>query len=406
MIAHGQLQLCIEALLYLIDQRLHVATSHIHTHIDAARGTVAAYLHRPRLVVHAGHLLQGDEFAVGQVDIEILYVVDALTFFLVQTYHHVEALLALEDDARLGTGESRRDIAVQLLDVEAVAGDAFAVVAHGYLRQSGGTLQCHVLGTVYATDDGRHLLADDIQRVEVFAIHLHCDVFAYTCQQFVEAQGHGLREREIKSWQRVQHFEHTLNEFLLRRGLRPLRLVLLQDDKRVGIVEAHGVGGDVGYADAGTYSLYLVGEVLQQQALHLLFALDGLLQRRAWSQEGLHGDVALVEFRDEFAAHATEDESCHEEEAYGDAEYQSLAAERIDQQRGIPALYALQDALAESLQPRLHTRQQALPVFQGAQHQFAGHGYIGQAEYQRAQHGKGEGVGHRLEHLATHARKE
>ena len=241
--------------------------------------------------------------------------------------------------------------------------------------------------------------------MQVFAIELHGHVLAHAGEQFVEAQLHGLREREVESRQLAQLLLHLLDELLLGLGRGPSAAVFLQDDEAVGIVEAHRVGGDVGHADAGADRLHL-GEVVEQQPFHLLLALDGLRESAARSQEGLHGDVALVEAGDKLAAHPGEGHPrASQQHGSGDEDGGSVA-HGPHQPRMVAGHEGGHQSLAHALHGALQPGQQALWTGGGTHDHRRHHRYIGETEDEGSEHGKREGIGHGGKHLAADAREE
>lgn len=67
-------------------------------------------------------------------------------------------------------------------------------------------------------------------------------------------------------------------------------------------------------------------------SLRPVLALDGLAERAARPEEGLHGDVALIEAGDELATHAAEHRARGSEQHEGDNERRHLVAHGEAQQ--------------------------------------------------------------------------
>jgi len=74
----------------------------------------------------------------------------------------------------------------------------------------------------------------------------------------------------------------------------------------VGHIRIHGIGGDLGGADAGEDFLHL-GEVAADDGLALLLQIERGGRTGAAAADELEGEVALVELRDELRAEPRED---------------------------------------------------------------------------------------------------
>jgi hypothetical protein len=153
----------------------------------------------------------------------------------------------------------------------------------------------------------------------------------------------------------------------------------------VGDVGIHGIGGDLGGADAGEDFLHL-GEVAADDGLALLLQLKRGGQTGAAAADELEGEVALVELRDELGAEACEDpERGAEHHEHGQHD-ERLETQAEVQQRRV-------EALGEGDEPVVFLLNLATEQI-GAQH-----GHQGDGEHERTTEREHDDERHGLEHL-------
>ena len=236
-------------------------------------------------------------------DREVLEVGEVGAEVFRETDHEVEATVAFVNLADGGAADGGGD---ELLDVgggEAVAGEGFAVEAHGEHREAGGLLDFDVGGAGDGLEDGFDFAGGFVHHREIVAVDFHGDIGADAGDEFVETHLDGLRELVVVAGDFLRGGFHGGDEvgFGAER-IGPLR-ARFQHDVGVGDARGHGVGGHFGRAHLGDDAVHL-GELFQAV---LEFALhgDGLGEAGAGDAEGVHGDVALVEAGDEFGAEAS-----------------------------------------------------------------------------------------------------
>ena len=195
------------------------------------------------------------------------------------------------------------------------------------MRQARGALHGHILGAGHGGDDAFEPVPDGVQRVEVLSIDLYRHVLAYAGHQLIGAKLHGLAESAADAGYLGEPRLNLCQQLFLVLGTLPLAAVFLEYDEAVGEVHAHRVVGYGRDADASADGLHL-WKLLEQHALHLGLAPDGLRERAAGPQEELEGNVALVEAGNELGAHAAEKHRRGGKHQKGEADDGRLVSER------------------------------------------------------------------------------
>ena len=126
-----------------LDDLLDVGVADVHADDHAPLGGIAVNLQRAVHQVDGGHLAHRNLNPLGGADEEPVEV-QVGHLALVEAYDQVEAALVLEDRTGRLAGVGRADDAVELLDVDAVAGNLGTVVLHYELRQTHRLLDQHV----------------------------------------------------------------------------------------------------------------------------------------------------------------------------------------------------------------------------------------------------------------------
>lgn len=157
-----------------------------------------------------------------------------------------------------------------------MAGDGFGVHPHLQHRLAGDLLARDFGGCRYA---GQHLLylpGQAAQLVEVVAQDLDGHLAAHPGDHLVHAHLDGLAEGGGHARHHGKDLAHGLDK--LRLGARLLPLVAgFEGDEEVGQLDAHGIGGDLGGAQAGPDMGDLVGKAGQQLPFQPIVEGHGLL---------------------------------------------------------------------------------------------------------------------------------
>ena len=161
----------------------------------------------------------------------------------------------------------------------------------------------------------------------------------------------------------MQLFFNLFYQFFFGLGRCPFAAILFQNDEAVGVVEPHRVGGYVGHPNACAHG-FDFRKILKQQAFHLSLALDGFRERTTGAEEGLHGDVALIEFRHKFTSHPRESECGSQKQGSGRSKYHLFMTQGIQQQWVINMYDAARHTVAHALQAAFHPRQPSVLVAQ------------------------------------------
>ena len=186
---------------------------------------------------------------------------------------------------------------------------------HHELRQAHGLLYGHIVGTWHLAHPFGSLLGLAVEFVHVLAIELDGDVGLGTRHEFVEAQLNGLAEVELCALHLFKCLFHLFHH-LFATGSRGPFGKRFHDDHDVGIFHRHGVGRHLGRADFRHYVFHL-GEALAKHTLGLLGEFNALRERTTCGQRHLHGEVALVERRDELCTETCEEQQCGSQKPKG-----------------------------------------------------------------------------------------
>ena len=314
-------------------------------------------------------------------------------FLLIETHHQIETALILEDRtgslARIG----RADDGVQLLDVDAVAGDLRAVVLHHQLRKSHGLLHKYVRCAGDLLDEFRGFFGLGIQFGHIFAVELDGDIGLGAGHQFVESQLNGLAEVEFRAGYRIERGLHLLDHPGARRSARPL-LEGFHHDHHVGILHGHRVGRNLRRADF-SHDVPDFREIVHQRLLRLLRELDAPRERTSGRKGHLHGEITLVERRDKLRTQPREKQ-----------ETSDKRCERHPDGRPTEPQADFQAPLVNSIQPFEETVcQRAFGADAAFEEQRSHHRHISQRQDQRPDDAEHERLGHRCEIFALDARQ-
>ena len=161
----------------------------------------------------------------------------------------------------------------------------------------------------------------------------------------------------------MQFVLNLFYQFFFCLGRCPFATILFQNDEAVRVVEPHRIGGYVGHPNASAYG-FDFWKTLKQQAFHLFLSLDGFRERTAGAEEGLHGDVALIEFWHKLASHPRESECGSQKQSSGRNKYRLFMTQGIQQQRVINMYDAPRHTVAHALQTAFHPRHPSALVAQ------------------------------------------
>ena len=248
-------------------------------------------------------------------------------------------------------------------------------------------------------DDVLCLASELLQGVEVLAEDLQRDVAAGSGDGLIHAHLHGLGELVGDAGDLVQRLLEPRGELLLLlvAGVLHLRG---EGDVRVGLVLAHGLGGEVGTAELGDDALHL-GEALDG-ALDLVTDGDGLGERDAGQPLGGDDHRTLVERRHELGADELERSQSEKDQHQGGDE------DRFAVLRGVLQGAAVFDAQAcRARSPCGLARAALLASLQlpGLEPQCDGAegGNDEEREQQRTEQGRDHGDRHGAEHASLKA---
>ena len=371
---------------------LNIRVADIHADYHAALRSVTVDLQRAVHQIDRRHFAHRNLDALNRAD-EQPVEVQIGDFLLIETHHQIETALILEDRtgrlARIG----RADDGVQLLDVDAVAGDLRAVVLHHQLRKSHGLLHKYVRCAGDLLDEFRGFFGLGIQFGHIFAVELDGDIGLGAGHQFVESQLNGLAEVEFRAGYRIERGLHLLDHLGARRSARPL-LERFHHDHHVGILHGHRVGRNLRRADF-SHDVPDFRKIVHQRLLRLLRELDAPRERTSGRKGHLHGEITLVERRDKLRPQPREKQ-----------ETSDKRCERHPDGRPTEPQADFQAPLVNSIQPFEETVcQRAFGADAAFEEQRGHHRHISQRQDQRPDDAEHERLGHRCEIFALDARQ-
>ena len=176
----------------------------------------------------------------------------------------------------------------------------------GVMTSNGRPVTCssfHIGGAFDAIGHGLDALAGFDQLIQVVAMDLDGDFGAHAGDELVHAHLHGLRELVVVAGDRA----HRLFEFLdqLPLGFARIRPFAARSLSRTKVSATEGGIGSVAMSAVPSFvtTSRTSGNCLSRASSCCCIA-DGLGEAGARNAQGVHGDVAFVEIRDELGAEA------------------------------------------------------------------------------------------------------
>ena len=184
--------------------------------------------------------------------------------------------------------------------MQAIVGQAGAVKLDNQLRQAFSLFHFHISSARQAFDQLGGPVGQALELFGVFAKNLDRDIGLGAGHQFIEAQLDGLGKFKLCPGYYFQCCFHFVGQLFPALGAHPFRF-FLEDNHDIGVLNGHRVGGYFCRADFRNHVFYF-REVIQQDLLRFGCGADAFLQRTAWLDGHLHGQVAFFQGRDEYRA--------------------------------------------------------------------------------------------------------
>ena len=354
-------------------------------------GHVTGDFRRTCCVVDLSEFAHGDHIAVGGRHQEVPEVVYFLPEGVVEADHQVEAFFTFEESAGAHPGKGHGDHPVGIGDGDAVTGKPVAPEGNRHLGEPLHLIDGDVRCSFHAGYQRLQFVGLCGQDGKVVPVNFNGHVGSDARDEFVEAHLNGLGEFRFEARQYRESFLEFFGQLIFGFGRSPLPDGFQGDDD-VGFLHGHGIRGDFSCADAGDH-LFHFGKS-EQDFFDFGGDADGGTQGGTGRKHRLNDEIALVEGRNEFAAHTAENQQGSQKNHQGGAQNQLLMVHGKVQHRLIASLEQGDDFVGEVF---------LFLVVMRFQEEGGHDGDIGQAEDKGPQEGKAESQGHRTEHLAFDA---
>ena len=225
-----------------------------------------------------------------------------MTLHFRQPHHDIEAAVALEHLTGDGAAQCNRHSLLHVVDRQAIARERFQVRCDRHQWQARHLFDRHIRRPGNVLGQCLDLRTKPGQFIHVVAEYLDGHLCTYAGEQLVHAHLYWLQELIVAARDRADSFIQLSNQSRLRFARIGPVTTIFEHDEGIGHRRRHGVSGDLRGTDLGDHFRHLGKrfECVFKLALHA----DRLSQTGTGNAQGVQGDVALVQVRDELGAQA------------------------------------------------------------------------------------------------------